>query len=360
VKIHRLAAAALSVPLLLTACSGGGGTKRTDALEALADDHLVPAYADLASSMAALQAAVEALCVSPGDGALTTARDALAGARGAWKRTEATRIGPDMARRSAEKIDWPIDAERIDELLDSSTPSPLTAEVVGTQMSSALRGLGALEHVLFAADALTAVQVPRTCEYSVAAATVAATEAAAIEAAWTTASGDEPAYRDAFAGVGDSKTADMALDDLVNESLNLTERMTDLELRAVRGDGPDAPPPDPIDTDLLLSIHEGPAGLGVADALDRLAGLRTVYVDGLGPLLGTDLLARVRGELDAATAAFEALGDTSLRDAATLQTAQVRLAFDAVKGLQTTIATEVVAGLGVTVGFSDADGDAAG
>jgi predicted lipoprotein len=38
----------------------------------------------------------------------------------------------------------------------------------------------------------------------------------------------------------------------------------------------------------------------------------------------------------------------------------VRVAFDAVKDLQTTIATEVVAELGVTVGFSDSDGDAAG
>jgi predicted lipoprotein len=358
--IRRLLAATAAVPLVLAACSGGGGTKRTDALEALADDHLVPAYGALATSTAELQAAVGALCAAPSDATLTAAQGALAAARGAWKRTEATRIGPDMDRRSAEKIDWPIDATRIDELLDSSTPAPLTAEVVGTQMSSALRGLGALEHVLFPADALTGIGSPRTCEYAVAVATVAATEAAAVAEAWSEPTGDEPPYRDVFVGADDSKTADMALDDLVNESLNLTERMTDIELRVVRGDGPGAPPPDPIDTDLLLSIHEGPAGLGVADALDRLAGLRTVYVDGLGPLLGDDLLATITGELDAATSAFEAVGDTTMRDAATLQTAQVRVAFDAVKDLQTTIATEVVAELGVTVGFSDSDGDAAG
>ena len=358
--IRRVGVAALAVPLLLTACSGGGGTNRTDALEVLADDYLVPAYGDLATATAELQTAVAALCAAPTDAALTTARDELAGARGTWKRTEATRIGPDMERRSAEKIDWPIDATRIDELLDSSTPPALTADVIGTQMSSALRGFGALEHVLHAPDALTAIEAPRTCEYVVSVATVAATEAAAVADAWTKPVGDEPSFRDSLVGADDSKTADMALDDLVNESLNLTERMTDLELRVVRGDGPDAPPPDPIDTDLLLSIHEGPAGLGITDALDRIAGLRTVYVDGLGPLLGKDLLARVSGELDAATAAFEALGDTTLRDAATLQTAQVRLAFDAIKDLQTTIATEVVAKLGVTVGFSDSDGDSAG
>jgi uncharacterized protein len=358
--IRRLTATALAVPLLLAACSGGGDTKRTDALEALAGDYLVPAYGDLAVAATELQAAVEDLCAARTDAALTTARDELAGARGTWKRTEATRIGPDMQRRSAEKIDWPIDAERIDELLDSSTPAPLTAEVVGTQMSSALRGFGALEHILFGPDALTAIELPRTCEYVIAVATVAAGEATAVREAWTSPSGDEPAYRDTFAGADDSTTADMALDDLVNESLNLTERMTDLELRVVRGEGPDAPPPDPIDTDLLLSIHEGPAGLGIVDDLDRLAGLRTVYVDGLGPLLGDDLLGRVTAELDAATAAFEALGDTSLRDAASRQTAQVRVAFDAIKDLQATIATEVVAQLGVTVGFSDSDGDAAG
>jgi predicted lipoprotein len=357
---RRLLAAALTLPLFVAACSGGGGGDRTDALEALADDHLLPAYGDLASAATGLQAAVEDLCAAPSAAALTTAQDALAGARGAWKRTEATRIGPDMARRSAEKIDWPIDAERIDELLDSSTPAPLTADVIGTQMSSALRGFGALEHVLFAPDAVVGLQAARTCEYVIAVATVAATEATAVANAWSEPTGDEPAFRDVFVGAGDAATADMVLDDLVNESLHLTERMTDLELRVVRGAGPDAPPPDPIDTDLLLSIHEGRAGLGIADDLDRLAGLRTVYVDGLGPLLGDDLRATVTAEIDAATAAFHALGATTLRDAATQQTLQVRAAFDAIKDLQTTIATEVVAQLGVTVGFSDADGDAAG
>lgn len=358
-KPRRLVAAVL-VPMVLVACSGGGGTKRTDALADLADEYLVPAYGDLATATAELQTAVADLCARPADATLATARDELAGARGAWKRTEAARIGPDMARRSAEKIDWPIDSTRIDELLDSSTPSPLTAEVVGTQMSSALRGFGALEHVLFAPDALVGLQSPRTCEYVVAVAEVASAEATAVAAAWNTASGDEPAYRDTLAGVDDSKTADMALDDLINEALNLTERMTDIELRVVRGDGPEAPPPDPVDPDLLLSIAEGPAGLGVTDALDRIFGLRAVVVDGIGPLLDDDLLAQVTAELDAAQAAFESLGDSTLRDAASQQTSQVRVAFDALKALQVTLATEVVADLGVTVGFSDTDGDSAG
>lgn len=358
-KPRRLVAAVL-VPMALVACSGGGGTKRTDALADLAGDYLVPAYGALTRATAEVETAVTELCAQPSDATLATAREELAGARGTWKRTEASRIGPDMTRRSAEKIDWPIDGARIDELLDSSTPSPLTAEVVGTQMSSALRGFGALEHVLFAPDALVGLQSPRTCEYVVAVAEVASDEAAAVATAWNKPTDGQPAFRDTFAGVDDSKTADMALDDLINEALNLTERMTDIELRVVRGDGPEAPPPDPIDPDLLQSIAEGPAGLGVTDALDRIFGLRTVLVDGIGPLLDDELLAQVTTELDTAQAAFESLGDSTLRDAASQQTAQVRVAFDALKALQVTLATEVVADLGVTVGFSDTDGDSAG
>ena len=270
------------------------------------------------------------------------------------------RIGPDMARRSAEKIDWRIDADRIDALLAADEPE-LTAEVVGTQMSSTQRGLGAIEYFIDADDALEAVERPRTCAYLEAVAAVAADEAAAVLAGWTTADGDTPAFRDRFAGAEDPATADMSLDDLVNEALNLTQRMSELELLAVRGaEGPDSPPPDPIDPALVAAIHEGPAGLGVADDLDRLEGMRVVFVDGLAPLLGDDLEQRVGDEIEQATAAFAALGDGPLQVAAVEQTAQVRAAYDAVKALQITLATDVVSKLGVTVGFSDADGDSAG
>jgi predicted lipoprotein len=357
----RLTVALLIPALLAAACSGGGDSKRTDTMESLAGSYVVPMYGELAGATASLQTSVEALCTAPSADALASAQQELRDARGTWKRTEAMRIGPDMTRRSAEKIDWPIDTSRIDELLASDEPPELTVEVIGTQMSSALRGLGAVEHVLFADGAAEAVQQPRTCDYLVSTATVAAGEAQAVNDAWHTDQGETPAFGDTFTGADDASTVDMVLDDLVNEALNLTERMTDLELRVVKGvDGPDAPPSDPIDVDLLASIHEGPAGLGVVDDLDRLQGLRIVFVDGLGPLLGTDLLDRVRGEIDAATAAFEALGDVPLREAAEQQTAQVRAAYDAVKALQITLSTDVVSKLGVTVGFSDSDGDSAG
>ena len=80
---------------------------------------------------------------------------------------------------------------------------------------------------------------------------------------------------------------------------------------------------------------------------------------GLAPLLGDELTGRLSDQLAAARAAASGL-QPPLRRAAATSSASVAAARDAVKVIQITVATEVVGRLGVTIGFSDADGDSSG
>jgi predicted lipoprotein len=114
----------------------------------------------------------------------------------------------------------------------------------------------------------------------------------------------------------------------------------------------------PADPD---AIDEGPAGLGVVDLERHLAGLRAVFVGtesapGLSPLLGGELTERLTERFAAAEQAVGAV-DGPLITAVNSSASDVAAVRDAIKEIQVTVATEVVGRLGVTIGFSDADGD---
>ena len=80
---------------------------------------------------------------------------------------------------------------------------------------------------------------------------------------------------------------------------------------------------------------------------------------GLDVLLTEDLAGRLSSQM---TAALEAVGNIEppLRRAVIETPDVVAAARDAVKAVQISVATEVIAQLGVALGFSDADGDSSG
>ena len=88
---------------------------------------------------------------------------------------------------------------------------------------------------------------------------------------------------------------------------------------------------------------------------------REVRTDGLAPLLDDEIVADLDRQLEAAEAASAGLERFSRgpadEDLAAVQTALERLTLERVTALKRTVATQVVSHLGVTVGFSDADGD---
>ena len=352
------AAVALALGLGAAGC-GAGSPSRSGVLADLADQTIVPAYQQFEADAAALRDAVTALCSEPTGTAVIDARVALASARRSWSFSEAMQVGPVMERRSWAVVRWPVSVDEIEALI-ADRSLVLDIDRLANRIGADQRGLGALEHMLHvggdpfggAIETVDALEDPRRCEYSQGVATVIAAEATLLAAGWTDSwDGGDPYREQLAADDGDG------LDSLVNDSLFLLESITDLELGAALGAMGGPPKPE--------SIDEGPAAAGVDDLLQRLAGVEAVLVggdgtgQGLAPLLGEDLTRRLREALAGARGAVVAL-EPPLRLAVVESSDAVAAARDAVKAVQVMVATEVVGRLGVTIGFSDADGDSSG
>jgi predicted lipoprotein len=155
----------------------------------------------------------------------------------------------------------------------------------------------------------------RQCDYANAATALAESGIDAVTAAWTDPDDGEP-YRDELAD------PEVGIDAVVNHLLALLANKDAANLEARSNSVED-----------LLFGPEGDSGLSA--------------------LLDDDLTAQLRSETDeliAATKDGEAAADDEPSEAA----------LAAMNELRATVATQVVAELGVTVTFSDADGDSAG
>lgn len=345
------------VAALLTGC-GSGSPPRAEVLADLAEQVVVPAFEDLQARTGALADAAGRLCDDPSADRLDEARSALIEARAAWSYSEAMWAGPVTERRSWALIDWPISTEQIEELIADSGIE-LDYERLSRRIGADQRGLGAIEYMLGSPDAgpgaLEALRDPRRCSYVAGVADVIADEAALLLDDWAVDFDGGGPYRRIFADPDG-----MGLDSVVNDSLFLLEDMADLELylavwSAERDAGLDV-------------VDEGPMGLAVSDLHWHLQGLRHMLIGsgasgggnagaaGLGPLLGDDLSVRLAGQFDEAARLVAAL-DSPLRAAVVDDPEAATAASDAVKAVQITVATEIVSRLGVTIGFSDADGD---
>lgn len=347
----RRVGAVVFAAVLMAAC-GGGTPSRSSVLGDLADDYIVPAYQQFHRDAVALEDSVSAMCGSLNSGSLSDAREALAAARGSWSRTQAVWVGPVMERRSWGLVRWPVAYYEIDELV-ADVSIELDYERLSSRIGADQRGLGAADYLLgYGDEVLDTLDDPRRCQYLTGVSEVIAEEAALLAADWSASWEEGDPYRDVFA---DADNGD--LDRVVNDTLFLLERITDLELGNALGVmSRDANPE---------AIEEGPAGAGVDDLYQRLTGIQAVLIGigedraGLSPLLGDDLTQRLVEQFEVA---FDAVGAVRppLRHAVADAPQTVIEARDAIKAIQITVATEVVSRLGVVIGFSDADGDSSG
>ena len=102
--------------------------------------------------------------------------------------------GPVMDRRSAALIDWTVDAEGVDELVEGNDADELTPELIAGSVGADVRGLRSLYGVLARDDAVELLANPRWCAYANSVATTIEDEATAIEAAWTEGVDGEPPF----------------------------------------------------------------------------------------------------------------------------------------------------------------------
>lgn len=346
----------------------GPSVSRSDVLESLVPNVVVPLHEATADALRTLSDVARTACATTPAAQPDEMRDAWFGARSAVSQSRAVEFGPAADRHSSSLIDWDsLDADRVDSLLaDGQT---LTANSVREFMPATARGLRAVEYIVFEDVALDASR----CNYVSAISEAAATEADAVVDAWTgsgTALGNEP-YADVFTGTASSSLLPLtAISDVVSTSIFLIRSIADMQLGAALGmDGAEADP---------TAIGEGMSGDGVVDLRDAVVGMQSVYLGAIpnAPAGGDedaqsfgirDLVAgasedadiRVAEAFDAAVASIDALaavGD-SLTGLIESDRGAVMDCYLALKDLQMTLNTEVVSLLGISVGFADTDGD---
>ena len=337
-----------------TAACGSSVPDEAEVLAGMTDYVIVPSYEALASETSALGDALATLCASPSDAALSNAHEAWRRARAAWARSEASGLGPVLDRRSVGVVAWAIvQPERIDTLL-ASNPA-VTADFVRNNISSTQRGLGGIEYVLFADDAPSSLAAdPGRCAYLTAAGEVVANEAAGILDDWTVGGGSP--YSDYLTGRSSiSLVANQAVAEVVRTQVFLIRTIVDMRLAGALGLRGDADP---------TAIPGGGGRNALAELRNEVLGMRDVYEGaegepGISELivpLSEDADERMRAHFEASLAAIDAV-EGSLREAAAEGSAQAVTVYEELMALQDTLSTEVVSLLGVSVGFSDADGD---
>ncbi len=350
--------AILSILVLISAACTSDGPSDKDVLISLTDGVVVPAYQTVARDMAQLEQHVRALCNTASNPSLETARRSWRVARGSWMRSEAMWFGPVMTRRSTSQLDWsPIDASGIDQLL--AQEHPIAAEDVAQILAANQRGFGAMEHILFNGEAAARLtDSTSACSYLVALTEASRRETDAVLSEWMEGTEGQAAYHAYFTDRSSiAILPSAAVADVVRIQVFLIRNMVDMKLASALGlrDGipdPSAIPGTAAENDLQDMRHEimgmqtiyegsGPDGLGISDLVRPLSQ-------------ETD--QRLRNRFAAALSAIDAV-DGPLRTAAVEQPEQVRIVYERLSDVQQTMATEVVSLLGVSVGFTDTDGD---
>ena len=357
---RRLGGLLIALALIAAACGGDEEeVTRRAVLASLADEIFVPHFQVLADDGAALDSALRDLVDRPSQQALADAREAWRAARGAWTLTEAMWFGPVMDRRSRSLVGWwPIDTDRIHAALDER--DSITVMDVGERFASTQRGLSTVEYLLFdpGRDILRELDGGGSLagDYLLALGQVIREETAAVLAEWT-GEDDGVSYADELAGRAERAFAEsLALADVVRISVFLTETTGDMRLGAALGvmNGE-------ADID---AIPGGAAGQALDDLRNAVRSMQLTYVgaeDGLGvgdliAQLSEDTDERMRAAFDAALEAIDGVPGP-LKQTARTNPAAVAEARDGIKDLQRILNTEVVSLLGISVGFSDNDGD---
>jgi predicted lipoprotein len=341
------------VALVLLASSCGSDDTRPQAVAGVVDSVIVPAYEANAERLGELAVAADALCERPSPEALASAQARWRSARLAWRRTEPYWFGPVMTRRSETVIDWPADEKGVERILGAGWLSITPRDLLGE--SAGVRGLGAAEILLFGPghEPLARGLDPQRCRYVRATAQAAAAEARGLRDDWTTGSADKEPYADVLAGRSEGITSREAIEMIVERHVLLLNRMVDRELGRLV---------EPSTAESALA--EGPAGNGAAQIAARLEAVRAAYAGSeQSPRLGEALSAvsegareRLLERLDRALAAARSIR-VPLRSPQGTNELETSGLYQATKDVEETLSTELVSLFGVTVGFSDNDGD---
>ncbi len=372
--LARWLVAAVASLVVLAGCSGdetgdagdaadtaAESVDRSEVVEMLARQVVVPGYERLAASTRDVATSTAELCAAPTSDSFAAARSAWDEAASAWASTAAYRFGPVESLRLGARISYEVDPDKVDELArDTDAPAPITVDSLEGRGADQ-RGLVAVEQLLFTPSEVAQLTA-RQCSYAAAAAELVARASEQVLAAWVDGVDGQPPVLEQLIDPGDEgmwSSDTEALEDLLNGSLAALGTVTDMQLGPTLDASAPEPEPEP---------DRGAAQRGLLDVRDELASVAAVFGDagapaptGLAALVAarSDERAadRIGGDLRAAISEVDSVvAPTRPTDAVDERPALERADANA-RAVATALRTEVASLLGLTVSFSDADGD---
>ena len=358
--LMRLLAALLLATLPVMAAAESALTadaRRTlqSGLIVTADTFILPAYSDQSAAADDLHAALVAYC--SGQGSLEATRDGFAALFLAWQRASLINIGPIAANEGPMRVQiWP----------DPKGFSQRAIRAALRDQDAALLQDGGLEGRSIALTSLTAVEYllysdpsPESyaCDLAVAIAAYHADLAAGLVAAWTPGS----AYRQAFDGADRGNATYAKVDDVLRQVLAgavvYVDRLRKFKILRGMGDTPGQGRPERTEARL--------SGLGLASIEVSFRALADLYNVPFGLF---DIAPDVGGSIDylvladTATSIADAISimDGPLTDIASAdgaRAAELRRFADLVLYQETFLKSGFMASLGLSSGFTAADGD---
>ncbi|MBO9354582.1 aminopeptidase [Bordetella petrii] len=327
----------------------------------LADDYARPAVARLAQQAEALQASLAGWCgQGGGQPGAPAVGQAFRHTVLAWSGVEFLRFGPLVQGNRYERLAfWPdtrgVMQRQVRALLAQADPAALEPQALAKR-SVALQGLPALEYVLYDEPGLLAgpagADTAYACRYAVAVAANVAGVAGELRQAWSP-QGDFGRQFTAPAPGNDLYRSQQEVAAEAVKALSTGLQFArDVKLLPVLADSPQAARPK------RAAFWRSDATLPALAASVR--GLRAFY-DAGGYAYADDeswIEASVRGELDRAAAAVEAVElplQQALADAAAWR--RLALAGMILKNAKDIVDQHVAPALGVTIGFNALDGD---
>ncbi|MDB5506773.1 MAG: hypothetical protein JWR75_1411 [Devosia sp.] len=321
-------------------------------------EYIQPAFTELDATASSLDTTLDALCSTPSEATLSTAREAFKAVVVAWSRVEFLRFGPLLDdSRSDRMLFWPdrkgIALKQVQQVL-AEEDATATDEVTLRQKSVALQGLGPLEYVLFGTGAEALGNgAPFRCAFGDTIATLVATTAKELVTAWTTGDYAQTLLAPT-AEATNFRNRREVLEALLGALSHGIEAMRDTRLLPVVGrDGAVPKPKSALFWRSEMTVPALHAGfLGLKELFDVSGIGLAVTADGAWIANSLDF------EFGNAERAFTAI--TSPIEGALQAPDQMRaLGYLVIltQSLQTLLGENLSAALNLSVGFSSLDGD---
>ncbi|MDO8360928.1 MAG: imelysin family protein [Devosia sp.] len=326
------------------------------------EGYVRPNFGQFADEASELKADVVGLCASPSSAALTRTQSQFQSTVTAFSRIEFVRLGPlGIADRLERLLFWP-DSKGIalKQVQAALAAKDATAAETGSlqKKSVAMQGLGALEYLLFGTgnEDLGSSEGAYRCSYAGAISTLVDGLAATLDAEWQDNGPDGPAAHmlDPQPDAQDYRSQTEVLEKLAGTLINGTETIRDQRLKPVIGEGGGKPKPK--------SALFWRSGMTVPALAANFGGLRDFfvaakYLEALGTT-NSWVASSVMFELDNAVRAATALVDPIDKVVGDpVLFAAFKSLVTVTGSLDSLLGTNLATALGLSVGFSQLDGD---